>query len=88
MPLWKLKTHSQMKAICKTFHKSNTLILDQTKDITAINKTKYKEGNGEFLNYLSSKIALVQSQRQNLQLKYNKLKNRINLYLALGYSFI
>ena len=69
-------------------HKSNTLVLDQTKDIAAINKTKYKEGNGEFLNYLSSKIALVQSQRQNLQLKYNKLKNRINLYLALGYSFI
>ena len=69
-------------------YKSNTLVLDQTKDIAAINKTKYKEGNGEFLNYLSSKIALVQSQRQNLQLKYNKLKNRINLYLALGYSFI
>ena len=65
-------------------HKSNTLVLDQTKDIAAINKTKYKEGNGEFLNYLSSKIALVQSQRQNLQLKYNKLKNRINLYLALA----
>ena len=69
-------------------HKSNTLVLDQTKDIAAINKTKYKEGNGEFLNYLTSKIALVQSQRQNLQIKYNKLKNRINLYLALGYSFI
>ena len=69
-------------------HKSNTLVLDQTKEIAAINKTKYKEGNGEFLNYLSSKITLVQSQRQNLQLKYNKLKNRINLYLALGYSFI
>ena len=69
-------------------HKSNTLVLDQTKDIAAINKMKYKEGNGEFLNYLSSKIAVVQSQRQNLQLKYNKLKNRINLYLALGYSFI
>lgn len=72
----------------QNIHKSNTQILLQTKDIAAINKTKYKEGNGEFLNYLSSKIALVQSQRQNLQLKYNKLKNRINLYLALGYSFI
>ena len=69
-------------------YKSNTLALDLNKDIATINKTKYKEGNGEFLNYLSSKIALVQSQRQNLQLKYNKLKNRINLYLALGYSFI
>lgn len=72
----------------QNIHKSNSQILLQTKDIAAINKTKYKEGNGEFLNYLSSKIALVQSQRQNLQLKYNKLKNRINLYLALGYSFI
>ena len=69
-------------------HKLNTLALDQTKDIVAINETKYKEGNGEFLDYLSSKITLVQSQRQNLQLKYDKLNNRINLYLALGYSFI
>ena len=72
----------------QNIHKSNTLRLHQTKDIAAINKTKYIEGNGEFLNYLSSKITSIESQRQNLQIKYNKLNNRIHLYLALGYSFI
>ena len=72
----------------QNIHKSNTLRLNQTKDIAAINKTKYIEGNGEFLNYLSSKIASIEAQRQNLQIKYNKLNNRIHLYLALGYSFI
>jgi len=72
----------------QTIDKSNTQILRQTRDIASMNQTKYIEGNGEFLNYLSSKIASLQSQRQNLQIKYQQLQNRINLYLALGYSFI
>ena len=67
---------------------STTKVLNQAEDIAFINQTKYREGNGEFLNYLSAEIASLQSQRQNLQIKYNQLKNRINLYLALGYSFI
>ena len=72
----------------QNIHKSNTLILLQTKDIAAINKTKYIKGTGEFLDYLDSEISSVQTKRKNLEIKYNKLKNRINLYLALGYSFI
>lgn len=72
----------------QSIHKSNTQILNQTKDIASINQIKYIEGNGDFLNFLSSKISSIQSQRQNLQIKYNQLKNRIHLYLALGYSFI
>ena len=72
----------------QNIHKSDTLVLLHTKDIATINKTKYIEGTGEFLDYLDSEISSVQSKRRNLEIKYNKLKNRINLYLALGYSFI
>ena len=72
----------------QNIHKSNTHIFTQTKDIASINQTKYIEGSGEFLNYIDAEISALQSERQNLQIKYNQLQNRINLYLALGYSFI
>ena len=72
----------------QNIHKSNTHIFTQTKDIASINQTKYIEGSGEFLNYIDTEISALQSERQNLQIKYNQLQNRINLYLALGYSFI
>ena len=72
----------------QNIHKSNTRIFTQTKDIASINQTKYIEGSGEFLNYIDAEISALQSERQNLQIKYNQLQNRINLYLALGYSFI
>ena len=72
----------------RSIQKSNTQILSQSKDIASINQTKYREGNSDFLNYLSAEMAFLQSQRQNLQIKYNQIQNRINLYLALGYSFI
>ena len=78
----------QMKSYLQTIDKSNTRFYAKLGDIASMNQTKYIEGNGEFLNYLSSKIASPQSQRQNLQIKYQQLQNRINLYLALGYSFI
>ena len=72
----------------RNIYKSNTHIYTQTKDIASINQTKYIEGSGEFLNYIDAEISTLQSERQNLQIKYNQLQNRINLYLALGYSFI
>ena len=67
---------------------SNTLVLKQTKNIASIFQTKYIEGSSDFLNHLNTKISALESERQNLQIKYNQLQNRINLYLALGYSFI
>ena len=72
----------------KTIQDSNSLILSQTKNIASIVQTKYKVGSSDFLEYLNSQISALQSERQNLQIKYNQLQNRINLYLALGYSFI
>ena len=72
----------------KTIQDSNSLILSQTKNIASIVQTKYKVGSSDFLEYLNSQISTLQSERQNLQIKYNQLQNRINLYLALGYSFI
>jgi multidrug efflux system outer membrane protein len=72
----------------QTIRNSNTQVLNQAEEIASMNQTKYIEGNGAFLNYLSAKIASLQSQREHLQINYNQLKNRINLYLALGYSFI
>jgi multidrug efflux system outer membrane protein len=72
----------------QTIRNSNTQVLNQAEEIASMNQTKYIEGNGAFLYYLSAKIASLQSQREHLQINYNQLKNRINLYLALGYSFI
>ena len=72
----------------KVVQNSNTLVLNQTKNIASIFQTKYIEGSSDFLNHLNTKISALESERQNLQIKYNQLQNRINLYLALGYSFI
>lgn len=72
----------------QTIQNSNQQILKQTETIASINHTQYIVGNGEFLNYLNGRIAALQAKRENLQIQHNQLQNRINLYLALGYSFI
>ena len=67
--------------------KSANLSLNQNRKIAEIQKSKYMNGNVEFLDFLNSQIQLLKSKQENLKIQHNHLQNRINLHLALGYSF-
>ena len=67
--------------------KSSNLILCQNHRIADITKSKYINGNAEFLDFLNAQIRLLKSKQENLKIQHDHLQNRINLHLALGYSF-
>lgn len=53
-----------------------------------ISKENYKRGNEDFLSYMNALINVLNMKRENLQIKRLQLENRIDLYHALGESFI
>lgn len=66
----------------------NNQQLQQALSAFEISQSKYIKGSADFRMYLNTHINALKSQRLNLQMKHEQLQNRINLYLALGYSFI
>ena len=66
----------------------NNLQLIQALAILEISESEYTKGYADFRDYLNTRINALKSERLNLQIKHEQLQNRINLYLALGYSFI
>ena len=66
----------------------NNQQLQQALSVFEISQSKYIKGSADFRMYLNTHLNALKSQRLNLQMKHEQLQNRINLYLALGYSFI
>jgi outer membrane protein TolC len=66
----------------------NNQQLQQALSIFEISQSKYINGSADFRMYLNTHLNALKSQRLNLKMKHEQLQNRINLYLALGYSFI
>lgn len=66
----------------------NNQQLQQALSVFEISQSKYINGSADFRMYLNTHLNALKSQRLNLQIKHEQLQNRINLYLALGYSFI
>ncbi len=62
--------------------------LDDKERIAALQKAKYRKGSAEFTTFLEAEILALQGASQYLQLQFDQLQNRVNLYLALGYSFV
>ena len=67
---------------------SQKSILDNSKSIANIHESNYYSGNLDSLIYDKSKLGLIQSEIDHLKILHDQLQNRINLHLALGYSFI
>ena len=73
------------------YQRLNTLTqsrLDDKERIAALQKAKYCKGSVNFTTFLEAEIRAIQGASQYLQLQFDQLQNRVNLYLALGYSFV
>ena len=62
--------------------------LDDKERIAALQKAKYRKGSTDLTTFLEAEILALQGASQYLQLQFDQLQNRVNLYLALGYSFV
>lgn len=62
--------------------------LDDKESIAALQKAKYQKGSVDFTTFLEAELRALQGASQYLQLQFDQLQNRVNLYLALGYSFV
>ena len=67
---------------------SNDQQLKQAREIARINKESYIEGHGDFLTFMNAFINALNAERMHLQIKRSQLENRIQIYHALGESFI
>lgn len=67
---------------------SNDQQLKQAREIARINKESYINGHGDFLTLMNAFINVLNAERMHLQIKRSQLENRIQIYHALGESFV